>query len=44
MCCEYLVLKTYIRKKQLIIRANIIVVEASNSKISNRIIITTKTK
>ncbi len=44
MYCKHFVLKTYLRKKQLTTKANIIVVEINNSKIANRIITTTKTK
>ncbi len=44
MYCEHLVLKTYLREKQLTTRASVIVVKVSNSKIANKIATTTKTK
>jgi len=44
MYCKYFVLKIYLRKKQLIIRVNIIVIETNNLNIANKIVIITKTK
>jgi len=38
------VLKIYLRKKQLIAKANIIVVEINNLEIANKIVTTTKLK
>ncbi len=37
-------LKIYLRKKQLIAKANIIVVEINNLEIANKIVTTTKLK
>jgi len=38
----YLVLKTYLRKRQLITKANVILASKDNLKIVNKIVITTK--
>jgi len=37
-------LKTYLRKKYLTTKANVIAIKTSNLKIANNIVITTKTK
>jgi len=38
MCCKHFILKTYLRKKQSIMRVEIIVVNISNLKIANKIV------
>jgi len=44
MCCEHLVLKIYLRERQSIARVEVIVVDASNLKIANKIVTTIKAR
>jgi len=44
MCCEHSILKIYLCKRQLTIRVEVIIINANNLKIANKIVTTIKAK